>query len=152
MPIIEALHGMAATAWVGGIFFAYMALRPAAMIALEAPQRPVLWQAVYSKFFPLVWLLIAILLITGYSDLFMRLDGFSNSAIYLKLMHGIGIVMVLAFAYLYFGLYRKLTAALESKDVHTAAATMMKMRPVMLTNLLLGMIVTAIGIAGPYYG
>lgn len=59
--------------------------------------------------------------------------------------------MVLAFAYLYFGLYRKLTAALESKDVHTAAATMMKMRPVMLTNLLLGMMVTAIGIAGPYY-
>ena len=37
--IIQAVHGMAAVAWVGGIFFAYMALRPAANATLEPPQR-----------------------------------------------------------------------------------------------------------------
>jgi uncharacterized membrane protein len=44
-PLIQALHGMAASAWVGGIFFAYMALRPAAMITLEPPVRLKLWQS-----------------------------------------------------------------------------------------------------------
>jgi uncharacterized membrane protein len=48
MSLIEALHGMAATAWVGGIIFAYMALRPAANAALEAPQRLQLWQSTYA--------------------------------------------------------------------------------------------------------
>ena len=37
--IVQALHGMAAVAWVGGIFFAYMALRPAANETLEPAQR-----------------------------------------------------------------------------------------------------------------
>ena len=36
-----ALHLRAAVAWVGGIFFAYMALRPASML-LDAPLHPVL--------------------------------------------------------------------------------------------------------------
>ena len=61
----------------------------------------------------------------------------------------LGLFMVVAFAYLYFGLYRRLTAAVASDDTPAAAATMAKMRPVMLTNLSLGLIVTAIGIAGP---
>ena len=40
--IVEAVHGMAAVAWVGGIFFAYMALRPAANKTLEPPLRVLL--------------------------------------------------------------------------------------------------------------
>ncbi len=62
---IQAIHGMAAVAWVGGIFFAYMALRPAANTTLEPAQRLQLWQSAYSHFFPWVWLMIALLLITG---------------------------------------------------------------------------------------
>ncbi len=149
MTLVQAIHGMAATAWIGGIFFAYMALRPAANKALEPPQRVKLWQATYAHFFPWVWLMIALLLVSGYLDLFSRFAGFATDALYLKLMHGIGWLMVLAFAYLYFGLYRKLSRALQTGDTQTAAATMMKMRPVMLTNLTLGMLITAIGIAGP---
>jgi uncharacterized membrane protein len=147
--VIEAVHGMAAVAWVGGIFFAYMALRPAANKTLDPPLRLRLWQSAYAHFFPWVWVMIALLLLTGYGDLFLRLGGFGNDSLYLKLMHGIGLFMVVAFAYLYFGLYRRLTAAVASDDTPAAAATMAKMRPVMLTNLSLGLIVTAIGIAGP---
>lgn len=140
---------MAAVAWIGGIFFAYMALRPAAMKTLEPAVRVKLWQSAYSHFFPWVWVMIGLLLVTGYADLFTRLGGFANSALYLQLMHGIGLFMVFAFAYLYFGLYRRLTVAVEAEDIQSAAQTLAKARPVMATNLALGLIVTAIGIAGP---
>lgn len=150
--IVEAVHGMAAVAWVGGIFFAYMALRPAANATLEPPQRLRLWQSAYTHFFPWVWVMIGLLLVTGYVDLFTRLGGFANGALYLQLMHGIGLFMVAAFAYLYFGLYRRLSAAVANGDTPAAAAVMARMRPVMATNLTLGLLVTAIGIAGPVLG
>ena len=149
IPFIQALHGMAATAWVGGIFFAYMALRPAANATLEPAQRLQLWQSAYSHFFPWVWFLIGLLLITGYTDLFIRFNGFENAALYLKLMHGIGLLMVVLFGYLYFGLYRQFSQAVAANDTPAAASVMGKMRPVMVINLSLGMLITVVGIAGP---
>lgn len=149
MPLIEALHGMAATAWVGGIFFAFMALRPAANESLEPPLRLKLWQSAYSHFFPWVWVMIGVLLATGYTDLFVRFGGFGNSHLYLALMHGIGLLMIVLFGYLYFGLYKALSRAVAAADTAGAAAVMKRMRPVMLINLSLGMLVTAVGIAGP---
>lgn len=148
-PLIQALHGLAATAWVGGIFFAFMALRPAANQALEPPLRLKLWQAAFSHFFPWVWGFISVLLITGYLDLFMRFGGFSNPALYLKVMHSVGLLMVVLFAYLYFGLYRKLSLSVEANDTPAAAATMAKMRPIIAINLSLGLLLVAVGIAGP---
>ena len=149
--LIQALHGIAATAWIGGIFFAYMALRPAANATLEPPLRLKLWHAAYSHFFPWVWVFIAVLLVTGYSDLFMRFDGFDSTALYLTLMHLIGLLMVAFFAYLYFGLYRALGRALAQTDTPAAAAVMNRMRPVMATNLSLGLLMVAIGISGQYF-
>ena len=39
MSVSIALHLVAAVIWVGGMFFAYMALRPAAATVLEPPAR-----------------------------------------------------------------------------------------------------------------
>lgn len=149
MPLIQALHGIAATAWIGGIFFAFMALRPAANKILEPNKRLQLWQSAYSYFFPWVWIFIGLLLATGYLDLFLRFGGFSNGALYLGLMHATGLLMISLFVYLYFGLYRRLKAAIISSDTSTAAKVMNKMRPIMAINLSLGLLITFIGIAGP---
>ena len=55
MPDISAfasvLHVLAAIVWVGGMFFAYMVLRPSLGI-LEPPQRPRLWNTVFPAFSP----------------------------------------------------------------------------------------------------
>ena len=149
MPLIQAIHGVAATAWIGGIFFAYMALRPAANKTLEPAMRLQLWRAAYGHFFPWVWTFIALLLITGYSDLFMHYGGFGNGALYLAVMHLTGLLMVAFFFYLYFGLYKKLCAAVDAGDTKKAGSVMSKMRPVMATNLSLGIFITCVGIAGP---
>ena len=148
MPLIQALHGIAATAWIGGIFFAYMALRPAANKALEPAQRLQLWQAAYSHFFPWVWTFIVVLLITGYGDLFLHFGGFSNGALYLGVMHITGLIMIAFFIYLYFGLYKKLSHYVKEEDFSAAGEVMAKMRPVMAINLTLGLFITAVGISG----
>ena len=47
-----ALHVLGAVVWVGGMFAAYMCLRPAAG-PLDPPVRLKLWRAFFQKFFPL---------------------------------------------------------------------------------------------------
>ena len=55
MTLFKLIHHLAALIWVGGMFFAYVALRPAAMEVLDPPQRLRLWDAVFRRFFQWVW-------------------------------------------------------------------------------------------------
>ena len=50
MVIAFALHVLSAVIWVGGMFFAYVILRPATS-AMEPPTRLRLWRRVFQKFF-----------------------------------------------------------------------------------------------------
>ena len=129
-----------------------MALRPAVNKKPEPPLRLRLWQSAYTHFFPWGRVMIALLLVTGYLDLYSRFGGFSDTPLYLQLVHGIGLFMVAAFAYLNFAQYRRLSVAVAGDDMPAAAAVMTRMRPVMLTNLTLGLAITAVGIAGPALG
>ncbi len=52
MGIALLLHLLAAVVWVGGMFFAYVALRPVAAAQLEPPARLTLWAGVFKVFFP----------------------------------------------------------------------------------------------------
>lgn len=150
ITIIFVLHALAATLWIGGIFFAHMALRPAAL-KLDPPLRIKLWATVFSNFFPWVWIFIAVLLVTGYSDLYLRFGGIMTSATYLHLMHGIGLVMILLFTYLYFKPYKTLVAAVQEANTPLAAASMNRIRPIMVTNLVLGILIIIIGVGGAYF-
>lgn len=140
------LHLLAAVAWVGGIFFAYMALRPASML-LEVPQRLALWAATFGRFFPWVWGFIGALLVSGHA--LMTLTPASGS---LLAMAVIGWVMSLLFAYLYFVLFASLRCAVAASDTPVAARAMSRIRPVMATNLVLGLLASALGALHPVLG
>ena len=66
------LHVLCALIWVGGMFFAWMILRPAAVNTLQAPQRLSLWCDVLPRFFAWVWLAVLVLPITGFGMLHLR--------------------------------------------------------------------------------
>ena len=51
--IAISLHALAAMVWVGGMFFAYMALRPVAAKILEPAVRLALWSRTLTRFFVL---------------------------------------------------------------------------------------------------
>ncbi|HBU30595.1 MAG: hypothetical protein A2X71_02210 [Thiobacillus sp. GWE1_62_9] len=141
-----ALHLLAAVAWVGGIFFAYMALRPASML-LDAPLRLGLWAATFGRFFPWVWGFIAVLLVSGHA-----LMGLAPPRGSLLAMAAIGWTMSLVFAYLYFVPFASLKRAVAASDTPAAAQAMTRIRPVMATNLALGLTASALGALHPVLG
>ena len=113
MPLLIALHILAAVVWVGGMFFAYMVLRPSAG-PLEPPARLALWQRVFGRFFPWVWASIAVLLISGYTMLFVHFGGFAGAGPHIHVMQLTGIVMMLLFLHLYFAPWRRFSRAVET--------------------------------------
>src|SRR5262245_49607799 len=74
MALLIALHVLAAVLWVGGMAFAYLVLRPSAG-PLATDARLQLWQRVFSRFFPLVWASIVVLLISGFGMILFYLGG-----------------------------------------------------------------------------
>ena len=148
--IALGLHGVAATLWIGGIFFAFVALRPAAEEVLEPLHRMILWRATYRYFFRFVWVFVVVLLGTGYYGLFSRFGGFADSPRYLHLMHTIGLIMVGIFCYLYFALYRPFCRLIDRNNAASAPVFLKKIRLLMASNLVLGIAITVVGICGPF--
>lgn len=146
-----ALHSLTAVFWVGGIFFAYMVMRPVS-VQLEPPARLQLWSSIYARFFPWVWLFIGVLVISGYVDMATRFGGLSTGPLYLLAMQVVGWVMIALFAWLYFVLFKRLRRAVAAGLWPEAAAVMHPIRRIMLTNLSLGALITVIGVSGPFLG
>ncbi|MEJ2181584.1 MAG: hypothetical protein P8Y28_14415, partial [Gammaproteobacteria bacterium] len=75
IAIALSIHMLASIIWVGGMFFAYMFLRPVAAEMLEPPVRLQLWSAVFARFFKWVWPIVILLPATGYWMIFSNWDG-----------------------------------------------------------------------------
>ena len=146
-----AFHVLGAVVWVGGMFAAYVCLRPAAG-ALEPPQRLALWRRFFAKFFPWVWVSLLLLLGSGYWMLLTTFGGFKGAPLYIHLMQGIGWLMVLLFVYLFHGPWLKFKRAVDAKDWPAAGAQIELIRQVIMVNLPLGLIVVVIGGTGRYWG
>ncbi len=102
--LLTLLHVLATVVWVGGMFFAHMCLRPAALSTLEPAQRLPLWNAVFGRFFPWVWGCVMALLLTGQA-MTAQLGGMGGVPVAVHVMAGIGHLMALIFAYIYFAPY-----------------------------------------------
>src|SRR6185295_12552950 len=107
MTIALFLHVMSDVIWIGGMFLAYVAVRPAAMEVLEPPQRLQLWLGIFRRFFPWVWGAVIVLLATGFF-LMSRLGAVPNFVI---IMTVIGILMSAIFMHIYFAPFGRLKRA-----------------------------------------
>lgn len=150
MAFLIALHVLAAAIWVGGMFFAYMVLRPSAG-PLQPDLRFALWQRVFSRFFPVVWACVVVLLITGYGMVFHAFGGFGGVGLYVNLMQGIGIVMMLLFAHLFFAPWRRLKMAVRDKHIPEAGKQLAQIRRIVALNLALGVVTIAVGAGGRFW-
>ena len=150
MPLLIALHILAAVIWVGGMFFAYMVLRPSAG-PLESPARLALWQRVFGRFFPWVWASIAILLISGYTMLFIHFGGLAGAGPHIHVMQLTGIAMILLFLHLYFAPWRRFSQAVETGAFENAAKQLNQIRRIVAINLVLGLLTVAVGASGRFW-
>jgi uncharacterized membrane protein len=148
--VFSAAHLLAAMVWVGGMFFAYVCLRPS-MAMLDPAQRCALWQRVLTRFFVAVWIAVAILLTSGYL-LVGRYGGFTAVGLHVHLMHGIGWLMVLLFAYVYIAPFQRLRHAVDAQSWPRAAAQIARIRVLVALNLCLGLLVSAAATSGRWWG
>jgi len=151
ISIATALHALAAVVWVGGMFFAYMALRPA-VGPLAPAERLALWKRTFDRFFLWVWASIAVLLVTGYWIVFGELGGFGGAGAHIHIMQAVGLLMIALFLHLWFAPFGRLGKALAASDLKTAAAQIDQIRMIVGINLVLGLVTVAIGASGRYWG
>jgi len=147
MEIARFLHIIGVVVWVGGMFFAYMTLRPAAAVLLEPPQRLPLWQATLSRFFTWVWIAVGLIVVSS-AWMLVALGGMRSVGVYVHIMLAIGVVMMLIFAHVFFAPYRRLTRAVQAKDWPAGGAALAQIRKLVGLNLILGLLTVAVAILG----
>jgi uncharacterized membrane protein len=145
----HALHVLAAVIWVGGMFFAHLVLRPS-LQALEPSSRLPVWQGVFTRFFPWVWLSVIALFGSGVGMVSLEFGGFSTLNGYVQVMMALGVLMTLIYVYLYFVPWRHFRAATTTSDWPLAGAQLRQIRLLVTTNLVLGLITVMIGASGRF--
>lgn len=147
MKLALMLHLLGAVVWIGGMFFAYLALRPSAAELLQPSQRLPLWSATLGRFFRWVWVSIALLLGSG----FYMLSVIANAGqvpLYVHAMLYIGVVMTLIFAYVFFSPFPTLQRAVASQDWQQAGVALNQIRMAVAVNLGLGLANIVVATAG----
>ncbi|MFO8045318.1 MAG: CopD family protein [Halomonas sp.] len=150
MPIAITLHVLASVLWVGGMFFAWMVLRPVAAGLLEPPTRLALWRGVFARFFPWVWASVGVLLVTGLWMLFAVFGGMAEARWHIHLMLLLGLIMMAIYLHIWFAPYRRLCRAVDVTDWPEGGRQLGLIRRLIGLNLILGLITVAIASGGRY--
>ena len=145
MRIELLLHVISAVVWVGGMFVAYLAVRPAAVEALEPPQRLKLWAGIFARFFLWVWAAVILILGTGFS----MMGRMHSVPAYVLVMAGIGVLMSAIFMHVYFAPYGRLKRAVANEDWKAGGAALGQIRILVGVNLAFGLLNVAVGMLRP---
>ncbi len=150
MSLAITLHLLAATIWVGGMFFAWMILRPVAVDLLEPPQRLTLWYHAFQRFFPWVWAAVIVLLVTGLWMLFGVFGGMGGAGLHVHLMLVSGLAMMALFLHIWFAPYPRLGKAIAAENWSAGGKQLGQIRRLIGINLILGLATVAVASAGRY--
>lgn len=150
-PIVSTLHTLAAVVWVGGMFFAHMALRPA--LAVDEPARRLsVWARVFPRFFAWVWGCVIVIPATGYIMVFWDFGGFRAAGFHVEIMHLLSWVMIALYVFLFFKPYQSLKSAVAAEDWPAGGAALGLIRRIVTVNLVLGVLVIVAGVSGRFWG
>ena len=147
MTLFKLIHLLAVVIWIGGMFFAYMVLRPSAVEVLEVPQRLRLWDAVFGRFFRWVWGVVAVLLVSGFYLIYLA-GGMSHVPYYVHIMLALGLVMAVIYSYVYFACYVPFSLHVASQRWPEAGQILDKIRILVALNLTLGLLTVCVVVIG----
>lgn len=146
MKLAILLHLLGVVVWIGGMFFAYLCLRPA-VSALEPPQRLQLWLGTLGRFFRWVWAAVAAVLGSGFYMLGVIAEA-GRVPLHVHVMLGIGVLMTAIFAYVFFSPYAALRLAVAAQNWKGGAAALNRIRVAVAVNLGLGLVNIVVATAG----
>ncbi len=154
MPYITivavAFHILSAIVWVGGMFFAYMVLRPS-LGFLPPPERLILWNKAFPRFFFWVWISVIALPASGYAQVFLGFGGFEAAGTSIMIMTAIGLLMIAIYVFLYFVTFAEFRSAVEAEDWPAAGGVLARIRRLVGINLILGLLTSIIGATGRFW-
>ncbi|MCQ4296510.1 CopD family protein [Pseudomonas stutzeri] len=148
---LYALHVLAAMVWVGGMFFAWMVLRPAAVATLQAPERLKLWADVFRRFFVWVWVAVLVLPLSGIGMWHMRFGVLESAPRYVHIMTGLYLVMLALFLRIQLLQLPALKRAIAAEQWPDGGAALGQIRRLVGINLMLGLLVIALASARPMF-
>ncbi len=135
------LHLAGAIVWMGGMTFMLWILRPVVTEKLQPALRLPLMAGVMGRFFPLVGLCIAALLVTG-TGMLMTV-GMKAAPLGWHVMLGIGVLMFALFGHVYFGPFKRLKLAVAATDWPEAGRRLGQIQAIVKTNFVLGWLAIA---------
>ena len=133
---VLAVHVLCVVIWVGGMFFAYVGAA-AQSRRIEPVQRIALHTQVFRRFFLVIWHAMPLILLSGFTMLFVFDGGAANAAWNINAMMLIGLIMSAVFVLIVFGPYARFRRTTERA---TAAACIDRIRKLIGVNLVLGII------------
>ena len=138
--LLKAAHVLGAIVWVGGMFFAYLVLRPSLSV-LEPAQRLALHGQVFRRFFLIVWHAMPVMIVTGFAIIFFVYGGMKGAAWNVHVMLLLGLIMSGVFLAIFFGPYKAFRAA-------PGPVPLDAIRKLIGANLVLGLLTSAIAVLG----
>jgi len=147
MTLFKLIHLLAALIWVGGMFFAYVVLRPAAVEVLDPPQRLSLWDNVFRRFFVWVWGTVAVLLVSGLYMIYL-FGGMAHVGRPVHVMLASGLAMMVIYAYVFFACYVPFSLHVAKQRWKEAGGLLGKIRKLIAVNLALGLLTVSVAVAG----
>jgi uncharacterized membrane protein len=139
---VLAVHVLCAVIWVGGMFFAYVVLRPSLSV-LEPIQRIALHTQIFRRFFLIVWHVMPLILLSGFAALFGLFGGPATAPWNVSVMMLLGLIMSAVFLLIVFGPYARFR---RSTDRTTIVASMDRIRKLIAVNLVLGIVTVVVAL------
>lgn len=147
MTFFKLIHLLAALIWVGGMFFAYVVLRPAAVEVLDPPHRVRLWNAVFRRFFGWVWGAVATVLVSGLYMIYLH-GGIAHTASYIHAMLVLGLAMMVIYGYVFFFCYVPFSMHVRKERWKEAGEMLGEIRKLIAVNLSLGLLIVCVVVIG----
>jgi len=147
MALFKFIHMLAVLIWVGGMFFVYVVLRPAAAETLDLPKRMNFWSAVLRLFFNWVWASVGVMLITGFYLIYLY-GGITHVSQHVHAMLALGLAMMVIHGYMFFTDYVPFSLHVAKRRWKEAGELLDKMRKLIAANLMLGLLTVCIVMFG----
>ncbi len=144
--ILKTVHLMSIIVWLGGMAFAHFFLRPA-LQQLEPPQRLVLMRDVLQRFFAVVLVIIAAVLLSGIGMMGLvhkmaaQAGAKFSMPVSWMVMAVLGLAMMAVFGHIRFALFKRLDQAVNAKDWPAGGKALGQIRQLVALNLALGTVI-----------
>ncbi len=151
MTFFKLIHLLAVLVWVGGMFFSYVVLRPAAVDVLQPPERLCLWDNVFQRFFTWVWGALCLILATGLYMIY-QYGGIAHAPHHVHSMLALGLLMAAVYGYVFFGCYVPFNLHVAKERWKEAGEILARIRKLVGLNLTLGLITISVAVIGVMWG